>query len=340
MQNEEQSSLTLLANAKSVPELQTIRSILLEEEWMRLTEVEQHTRELTALAEEIQDTIGLLKDAYQTIGQTQAAQKGNLQTQIQHLESQLSQQRNYFNQRLEKDFGVLLGRATVRHPQQVGTALSPVISEAIRQTIEREPELMVKALSPILFRMIQQAITDALRAFQERIDAQLRRASQPKEMWFSFWARLRGIEPSEVLMRDALPFSIEEVFLIQPGSGLLIGHWRSSEDESDDSELISGMLTAVRDFVRDSFSDSTVEEELSEVQYGSSRILIQDGKYAYLAVVIEGTQPQDFRLRTRQFIAELNQKHADKLREFQGSHETQALFKSELARLAYTVQPQ
>lgn len=337
MSSSQLDSVPVLLTAAD-PELEAIRAILLEAEWARMADVEKQATQLQSATGEIQETITLLKDAYQKMGQAQAGQKKTLQEQIDHLEKQLAQQRNYFDQRLEQDFALFLGRAAVRQPKPVGKALSPVVADAIRQTIEREPEIMVKALSPILFRMIQQAISDSLRQLQERVDEQLRKASQPGELWRSFWARLRGIEPSERLMRDALPFAVEELFLIQQGAGLLLGHWEKDADETDDSELISGMLTAVREFVHDSFSNDTTDGELNELQYGNRRILIQNGRYAYLAVVVTGTHSPAFRFQTQNFLAQLNHMYKTELSQFAGNHDVHMLFRNELEQFAISVE--
>ena len=56
------------------------------------------------------------------------------------------------------------------------------------------------------------------------------------------------------------------------------------------SGLIGGMLTAIREFARESFGRGRTDTELDEIQYGDERIILQSGQYAYLAVVIRGVQ--------------------------------------------------
>ncbi|MBK8984863.1 MAG: SH3 domain-containing protein [Chloroflexi bacterium] len=120
-------------------------------------------------------------------------------------------------------------------------------------------------------------------------------------------------------MRDALPFTIREMFIIQQGSGLLLAQAHISGAEITDSDLISGMLTAVRDFVHDSFSPvNSGGEELSEIQYGQMRILIQSGRLAYVAVVIDGVEPPGFRAQLRQLVNDLNVQYARQLNAYAG----------------------
>jgi hypothetical protein len=131
----------------------------------------------------------------------------------------------------------------------------------------------------------------------------LRAALGREGIWRTLVARVQGVSASELALRDALPFHIRQIFLIQQESGLLLAH--VGAEETADSDLISAMLTAIRDFVRDSFG-STQDDQLDEVQYGQQRIIIQSGPDVYLAVVFSGIQPEGFHRHLRHFVSELH----------------------------------
>jgi hypothetical protein len=76
------------------------------------------------------------------------------------------------------------------------------------------------------------------------------------------------------------------------------------------------MLTAIKDFAKDAFGKST--DELQEIQYGDYRILLSNGLFAYLAVVVQGIEPTDYGNLMRTVISELNIKHEQILRDFDG----------------------
>ena len=84
-------------------------------------------------------------------------------------------------------------------------------------------------------------------------------------------------------------------------------------------DLISGMLTAIRDFVSDSFGKE--EGELEEVAFGKQRILLEGGQHAYLAVVLEGVEPEGYALLMREVIEKIHLNHENDLREFDGHQE-------------------
>jgi hypothetical protein len=147
-------------------------------------------------------------------------------------------------------------------------------------------------------------------------------------------ARLRGVSASELAIREALPFSIQELFLIQHESGLLLAHLSHEEEDNGDSDLISGMLTAIRDFAHDSFGDGSADENLDEIQYGDERIVIQSGQHVYLAVVTTGVEPEWFRAKLRSFVSELHIQHAPALRDYSGDPSTIPNISPQLAELS------
>ena len=61
-----------------------------------------------------------------------------------------------------------------------------------------------------------------------------------------------GRDFGEIVLTRSLGYRVEQVFLVHRETGLLLQHVARS-DEVLDSDMVSGMLTAIQDFVRDSF---------------------------------------------------------------------------------------
>ena len=57
---------------------------------------------------------------------------------------------------------------------------------------------------------------------------------------------------AEVVLKHTLVYRVEHVFLIHRHTGLLIAHAASQDATSQDPQLVSSMLSAIQDFVRDS----------------------------------------------------------------------------------------
>jgi hypothetical protein len=216
----------------------------------------------------------------------------------------------------------LVGNAIRDSRDEMAEALGPVMGEAIRVQIRDSRADMVEALYPVIGETVQRALAEFARELQRNIDAQLKSITGPEGQIRSALARLRGVSPSRMVLRDALPFTIQQVFLIQRESGLLLTQADSANAPASDSDLISGMLTAIRDFVRDSFGQPGEAQELDEVQYGDQRIIVVSGRAAYLAVVITGVEPEGFRARLRALISELHVQHEAALKQYSGDPAT------------------
>ena len=227
----------------------------------------------------------------------------------------------------------LIRRTVLDSRDEMAEALGPVMGEAIRVQIRDSRQEMVDALYPVIGESVQRSVVEAFRELQRNIDARLKAVLGPRSVWRTLGARLRGVSPAQLTLRDALPFAIQNIFLIQHGSGLLLAQNNTGE-QIVDSDLVSGMLTAIRDFVQDSFGQGDTAKELDEIQYGNQRIVIQSGAVIYLAVLIQGIEPEGFHTRLHDFVSELHVRYTRSLREYTGDPATLPDVQPQLDRLA------
>ncbi len=207
--------------------------------------------------------------------------------------------------------------------------VNPILGEAIRRKIRDSREEMIETLYPIIGQLVLRAVSEAIRDLARTIDARMRRTLSPKSMARRIQAQVRGISGADVMLRDALPFAITEIFIIHRQTGILLYHTSAEQndlgqDEAwvDDSDVISGMLTAIQDFVRDAFGDITDpndDADLDEIQYGDASILLETARHAYIAVVADGIEPSGFRTQLRQCIVGFNLANEDRLTTFDGN---------------------
>jgi len=131
------------------------------------------------------------------------------------------------------------------------------------------------------------------------------------------YEKLHEEKVTEVMKRYAVkPYTIEDVFLIYR-DGTLINH-QTRRIKPMDNDILSGMLTAIKDFIRDVFKvDST--GELNELKYGAMKIMIETGEFAFLAVVVSGTPPKDLRPRMKRAISHINKQFYNELKSYSGN---------------------
>ena len=216
--------------------------------------------------------------------------------------------------------------------------IAPVLGDAIRRKIRDAREEMVEALYPIIGQAVVRAVSEAIRDLARAIDAQMRTSLGPRAIWRRLQARLRGVSGTEMALRESLPFEVAKVFLVHRETGLLLWHVSRDLAASTDSDLISGMLTAIRDFAQDAFGRGR-EGQLDEIQYGERRILIEAARHAYLAVVVDGIEPPGFRAAMRERIIEIDHAHEGTLRRYEGDPTPLAPVKGALRSLITAAEP-
>ena len=216
--------------------------------------------------------------------------------------------------------------------------IAPVLGDAIRRKIRDAREEMIEALYPVIGQAIARAVSEAIRDLARTVDARMRTSFSPRALWWRLRARLGGASRAEIALRESLPFEVAEVFLIHRESGLLLWHISQDPDASPDSDLISGMLTAIRDFAQDAFGRGE-DGQLDEIQYGERCVIIEAAQHAYLAVVVDGVEPPGFRAEVRQRIVEVEHTYESVLRHYEGDPAPLAPAESSLRSLMVAARP-
>lgn len=217
--------------------------------------------------------------------------------------------------------------------------LTPVMTDAIRTTIRDHRAAMIEALYPIIGQLVVRAVAEAIRDLARNIDRRMRVSLSPRAIWQRIRARAQGVSEAELALRDALPFSVAETFLIHRRSGLLLRHLSREVGATADPDVVGGMLTAIRDFTHEAFGRDR-EGELDEIQYGDRRILIEAAQDVYGAVVVDGVEPPGFRAQLRAAIIAVQNEHAEALRDYDGDAARLDIDELRLRRLMTATQPE
>jgi uncharacterized repeat protein (TIGR01451 family) len=107
----------------------------------------------------------------------------------------------------------------------------------------------------------------------------------------------------------------DEIFLLHR-SGVLLRHFSSSRARDIDSDILGGMLAAVRMFVEDSMDPAA--GPLQEIRFGGGSIVFVTGANAALAAVnIQGNRVR-FGQRAMEFLREFESANGDALVNFDG----------------------
>jgi outer membrane protein OmpA-like peptidoglycan-associated protein len=135
---------------------------------------------------------------------------------------------------------------------------------------------------------------------------------------------------AEVVLLHTLVYRVEQIFLIHRESGILLQHVGGEYSDDKDPDLVSGMLTAIQEFVKDSF-DSKTGEMLDTLRMdGDHSVWIEHGPHAVLAVVIRGIPPLELRSRFIQLLDHIHRLYGSKLEDFHGQISAFAMIRPDL----------
>ncbi len=241
----------------------------------------------------------------------------NFEREIQQLRSRLYNEEELISS-LDPVIADLLERKINLSKDDMAEALSPIMSEAIKRQITETKEDVVDALYPVIGQTIRRSVSQAMKDMVYGVNSRIEKAIVKKLLPRKLRSKLLGVSESELLVSEALPFDVEQIFLIHKETGILISHVTAESARATvDQELVSGMLTAIRDFVSEAFNQDA-DRDLSEIEYGDSKILLEIGRYSYIAVVVTGMEPSGFRQKLVNLDRRIHHIYYKELRQFDG----------------------
>jgi outer membrane protein OmpA-like peptidoglycan-associated protein len=243
-----------------------------------------------------------------------------------------------FDPRLEQLRTLLLGREIElsRHfsevlddPEQLAIAVSRVLPAAIAQaaarddrlgqvlapalgsSVRRDPDTLIDILHPL----IGPAIGKSIDATFQSLNESLKHSLSWRGLKWRWEAWRTGTSFAEVVLRHTLVYRVEHVFLIHRHTGLLISHAASQDATSRDPQLVSSMLAAIQDFVRDSFAE---QQGVDSLRLGELRVWSEPGPFATLVAVIRGNPPEALHETFRSVLERIHAERPEALEKFDG----------------------
>ena len=175
----------------------------------------------------------------------------------------------------------------------VGLALGPTIEEALRTSIRRDPAPLAEAIYPVIGPSIRKAINAAIMDMVESLNRAVNDQLSWQALRWRFAAWRAGVPYSEYLLLNNVAYRIEQVFVIHKDTGLLLQHVAAADEVVSDPDMVSGMLSAIQDFIRDSFDSGDSGSDLRSMRTGSRTVVIEPGRHAIAAMVVNGVPPAE-----------------------------------------------
>jgi len=229
----------------------------------------------------------------------------------------------------------------VSSDDRIARALQPTIDTALKVSAQKNPKAIADAIFPIFGPAIRKAISAALTGMIQSFNHMLNQSLS----WQGFKWRIEALRTqksfAELVLLHTLVYRVEQIFLIHCQSGLLLQHAVADNIDSKDPDLVSGMLTAIQDFVKESFDAKTGEMLDTLRMSGDHSVWIEQGPEVVLAAVIRGIPPVDLRSRFRDLLDHVHQMYGNTLENFDGRTSSFAMIKPDLEEaLTFQVKPQ
>lgn len=214
--------------------------------------------------------------------------------------------------------------------KEIAKALEPNIEEGLRVSIKKNPKAIADTLYPIMGPSIRKAIYSIILNMIQSFNKILEHTFSIQGLKWRMESLITKKPFAEIVLLNTLIYQVEQVFLIHSKTGLVLQHVVAKEVATQDPDLVAGMLTAIQDFLRDSFN---IEEDggLDTFRFtGDRSIWIEQGPHATLAAVIRGTPPLDVRSAFREALNDLHLLQSEALESFDGDTAPFESIKSQL----------
>lgn len=212
----------------------------------------------------------------------------------------------------------------------------PFVEEAIEKSIQNNPQKFADILFPVMMPAIRKAIAESISNMLDSLNSTLENGFSPKRIGWRFRSIFGSESYAEIVLSNAYIFQVKQIFLIHKESGLLLHEVKSGTAITKDVDMVSGMLTAIQDFVKDSL---TIEGErsLDTIRISGYNIWLEYGPHAIIAGIVEGTPPNNLRENFKNSIEKIHIDYSKHLQKFEG--ETTPFQKTE-SQLASCLQEQ
>ena len=201
--------------------------------------------------------------------------------------------------------------------EELGKSLAPTIEKSIKVSIAKDPKSLSDALFPVMGPAIRKSIQNSIAEMLQSLNQTLEQSFSIQGLKWRIEALRTNKSFAEVVMLNTLIYRVEQVFLIHKETGLLIQHLSFDPTLNEDADVISSMLTAVQDFIRDSFAGST-NQGIENLRMGDLEVILEQGPEFVLAVVCRGNTPRSFNEKMQTTVEAIQHTYGQAFEQFDG----------------------
>jgi len=202
----------------------------------------------------------------------------------------------------------------------VSKVLTPLIEKSVEVSVVARKEQFVSYLYPLVGSLVRKSVGAFLSGLIEQTNTLLESSLTYQGVKWRFKAKQAGVSYSQYVISQTFLYRVEQVLLIHHDTGLLLKTVFRDKNQTTDSDMVSAMLTAINDFVSDSFSplDSACEQNLDEIKTDDFTLLIKQGPQAFIVAAISGKAPVNIGHQMQLTLEEIHRLYGEELTIFDG----------------------
>jgi len=206
----------------------------------------------------------------------------------------------------------------------VNKVLLPLIEDSVAHSVMHHSDKLVNSLYPLMGSLVRKSVTSFLADFMEKTNQLIDSSFTIKGLKWRIEAWQAGVNFSQYVASQTFSYRVEHVLLIHRETGLLLNFVDLGKASKGDADLISSMLTAINDFVGDSFldNDNGLKEQLQTVTTDNFNLLIKPGPSALIAAAVMGNPPHAISEQLQVTLEEIHRLYNDELNQFDGDNQS------------------
>lgn len=201
--------------------------------------------------------------------------------------------------------------------QAIASAMTPLTEDAIGLSVQKDPEILSGALFPVIGSAIRKAMAKMLAEMMANMNSGLESVFSVQRLVWRFESIKTGKPFLEIMLAHTMEYSIDHAFLIHKNTGLLLKSVSRAGCATADDDMVSSMLTAIRQYIGDSLQLAETSG-VQGINTGDYTILVEEGPKASLALIIRGTPEPSVRTLMQHTLEAIHVRFAGALKSFRG----------------------
>lgn len=201
--------------------------------------------------------------------------------------------------------------------------IQPLVEDAVEQSVATNREKLISSLYPIVGSLVRKSVSAFLNEFMEKTNQLLENSLTIRGITWRIKAWRSGVSFAQYIAAQTFVYRVEHVFLIHKETGLLLKSVTLDTNSTNDAELISSMLTAINDFVGDSFltQKDSLREELQNVSTDNFTLMIKPGPNAIVVAAVTGNPPSYVNEQLQITLENIQKLYFSELTQFNGDNQ-------------------